>query len=263
MKTATHPTGIKLTFNEEKHQYIDENNKTYYSVTKVIHSLFPRFEAEKIAGFVARKKGVTRDIVLKEWEDKRSSSASFGTKIHLYAESLLRKEKWDVKDNTERELKFMNQLDQLIPKLLTYYDLVSPELIIFSPEYSISGTLDLLMRNKRTGKLAIFDWKTNEEIRSINKHKAEQSGLYQLNHIPDCNFFHYAIQLNVYRSILINEKYYKDSDFELSIFHIQENRVVPYILPLLEAEATYVMETAKNPIDELKIEYDKDNNKEE
>jgi len=251
MKTAKHPTGLTINFNEKEHRYVDENNNVYNSVTSVIHSLFPKFDAEKISVFVARKRGCTQTEVLNEWEEKRSSSSNFGDKIHNYAECLLTQKTFvdnynkNTFDYQQKEKGYLKQTEEIIPKLLKCYDLIGAEKIIFSPDNKLSGTIDILMRNKRTKTLAIFDWKTNEEIRNLNKHKATQTGLYSLSHIPDANFYHYALQLNTYRKILINEKYFEDTNFEMAIFHIQENKIVPYKLPLLEKESDYILEAAK------------------
>lgn len=260
MKTAKHPNGLVMNFNEEKHSYVDETGQVYNGVTKIIHSLFPKFDAERIAGFVARKRGCPRQEVLDEWESKRKASSEFGDKIHAYAESLLTKQKFedDYDRNTDayhdKEAPYMKQVKKLVPKLLKFYDLLGAEKIIFSPENKLSGTIDILMRNKRTGQLALFDWKTNEEIRPSNKHKPTQSGLYGLSHILDSNFWHYVIQLNTYRMMLVKEGYYPDTDYELAIFHVRENEIIPYRLPLLEKEALYIMESSKN----LKEEKDED-----
>jgi hypothetical protein len=252
MKTAKHPSGLIMTFNDEKHRYVDESGQVYNSVTKVIHELFPKFEAEKIAGFVARKRGCLREEVLAEWETKRKASSDFGSKIHSYAESLLTGEKFkneyerNIDSYHEKEKSYMKQVEKIVPNLLKSYDLIGSEHIIFSPENRLSGTVDILMRNKRTGQLAIFDWKTNEEIRNQNKHKATQSGMYGLSHILDANFNHYALQLNTYRMILIKEGYYSETDYELAIFHIRETEVVPYRLPLMEKEALYLTDMSKD-----------------
>ena len=252
MKTAKHPSGLVMNFNDEKHSYVDEKGQVYNGVTKIIHSLFPKFDAERIAGFVARKRGCLREEVLEEWETKRRASSEFGDKIHAYAESLLTEQKFEddydrnVDAYHEKEKPYMKQVKKLVPKLLKFYDLLGAEKIIFSPDNKLSGTIDILMRNKRTGGLALFDWKTNEEIRNQNKHKASQSGLYGLTHIPDANYWHYSLQLNAYRMMLIKEGYYKDTDFELAIFHVRESDIVPYKLPLLEKEALYLMESSKN-----------------
>ncbi|MBK7867502.1 MAG: hypothetical protein IPJ75_11260 [Ignavibacteriales bacterium] len=41
---------------------------------------------------------------------------------------------------------------------------VIPELIVFSEELGIAGTVDLLVYNPRTDKYDIYDWKTNKSI---------------------------------------------------------------------------------------------------
>lgn len=241
-----------INFDDEKHRYIDDSGRIYNGVTKVIHGLFPEFDAERIAGFVARKRGCLREEVLQEWETKRKASTDFGDKMHHYAECLLTGEKFvddfgtNIDIYKEKEAGCMKQLEELIPKLLKCYELIGAEKIIFSPDNKLSGTVDMLMRNKRTGGLAIFDWKTNEEIRSSNKHKITQSGLFGLSHILDSNFWHYTLQLCTYRMILKQEKYYPDEDYELAIFHIRESGITPYKLPLMEKEAAYIMETSKN-----------------
>lgn len=251
MKTSVHPSGLVINFDEDKHRYVDDNGQVYTGVTKVIHSLFPQFDAERIAGFVARKRGCLREEVLAEWEEKRNASTDFGDKIHSYAESLLTKQKFidesddNIKSYKEKEIPYMKQVKKIIPKLLKHYELIGAEKIVFSPSYAVSGTIDILMRNKRTKQLSIFDWKTNEEIRDKNKHHPSQTGLYFLNHIPDSNFYHYALQANVYRMLLITEKYYPETDYELAIFHIREDSIVPYKLPLLENEAEQLLKKAK------------------
>jgi hypothetical protein len=45
----------------------------------------------------------------------------------------------------------------------------------------------------------IYDWKRSKEIKAENRF---QTGLGPLAHLPDCNYWHYSLQLNVYRWIL-------------------------------------------------------------
>jgi len=245
VKTATHPSGLIINFNEEKHRYVDETGKRYYGTTSVIHSQFPRFDAERIAGFVARKRGCTREEVLQEWELKRKTAADFGTRIHTYADASLTGEVI-AGDTSTRENLYIEQVQKLAPKLLKHYDLLGTEVIVFSPQYNISGTLDVLMRNKRTKSLAIFDWKTNEEIRSLNKHKPSQRGFGVLSHVPDSNFFHYQLQLSLYSKIIEIENYFNINNFELAIFHIQAEKIIPYKMKYMESEATDLLKISKN-----------------
>ena len=51
------------------------------------------------------------------------------------------------------------------------------------------------------GTLSIYDWKRSKEITRINNFK--KSAINKLIcHMPDSNFWHYALQLNTYKRIL-------------------------------------------------------------
>jgi hypothetical protein len=253
VKTAFNPSGQLISFDEEKHKYVDSSKTIYNSVTTVIKKQFPEFDAERIAGFVAKKRGCLREDVLNEWEFKRNASSAFGDKIHSYAEFLLqKKEQWEKKDliiessdYRDKVDSYCQQLDILIPKLLDFYELLGAEKIIFSPEHKISGTIDLLMRNKRTGQLAIFDWKTNEEIRLKHKTNEKQTGFNFFFKIPDANFYHYQMQLSTYARILEIEKYYDPTEFELAIFHIRKSEIIPYKMEYMKEEADMIMNISK------------------
>ena len=57
------------------------------------------------------------------------------------------------------------------------------------------------------GTLQIYDWKRSKEItksNSWNKYSTTEC----LNHLPDTNYWHYSLQLNIYKYIL-EKKYNK------------------------------------------------------
>ena len=45
----------------------------------------------------------------------------------------------------------------------------------------------------------LFDWKRSKQIKKENYYR---KGKYPLNHIDDANYWHYALQLNIYKYIL-------------------------------------------------------------
>jgi hypothetical protein len=57
------------------------------------------------------------------------------------------------------------------------------------------------------GTLSIYDWKRSKNITRINNFN-KFALPPQLCHLPDSNFWHYSLQLNIYRKIL-EEKYGK------------------------------------------------------
>jgi hypothetical protein len=62
----------------------------------------------------------------------------------------------------------------------------------------------MVYKNK-DGTLSIYDWKRTKEIKAVN-HWNKWSINPLLSHIPDTNYWHYALQLNTYKAI-IEEKY--------------------------------------------------------
>ncbi len=72
--------------------------------------------------------------------------------------------------------------------------------MVYYEELKLSGSIDMVFENP-DGTLQIYDWKRCEEI----KHEAS-FGQYSktpcISHLPDTNFWHYALQLNVYKTIL-------------------------------------------------------------
>ena len=62
------------------------------------------------------------------------------------------------------------------------------------------------------GSFSIYDWKRCKKIEKSNKF---EFGLENLDHLPNSNFWHYTLQLNIYKYIL-GQKY----DFKVKLFPI-------------------------------------------
>jgi hypothetical protein len=80
------------------------------------------------------------------------------------------------------------------------------EWLIYDDDVKISGSIDMVYENP-DGTLSIYDWKRCKNITRINNFN--NFGLPpQICHLPDSNFWHYALQLNTYKKI-IEDKYGK------------------------------------------------------
>lgn len=261
MITVKNPRGRKITFNEEDHKYFDEKGNQYHSTTKVIHSLFPEFKQDMMAYVCGRKrlmkeKGYAtkedvpvpecmemKKVILAEWEDNRVESCDRGTQVHRYAECKLLGIPFDMEFTAPKAEKMAKVLDPFIEQLLTQYELVETEKIIFCPRILLAGTVDLIMQNKETKKLCIFDWKTNKAI--SQKDSYGQKGLLFLEHIEHSNYWHYVIQLNIYRWMLHNEKYGVFDNPEMALFHINTRGVKGYEIPRVDWEVEKIVEYVK------------------
>ena len=103
------------------------------------------------------------------------------------------------------------------------------------------------------GTLQIYDWKRCEEIRhepEFNKYAKTPC----IDHLPDTNFWHYALQLNVYKYIL-ESKYGKTiTDLYLVCMH-PDNKYKNYQrikVPVLEDEMSELVKLRLAQVKEQK-----------
>jgi hypothetical protein len=111
------------------------------------------------------------------------------------------------KDKSESEVKeweFFLQFVQDTPELVPY----RTEWIIFHEEIHLAGSIDMVYINKENGKLAIYDWKRCLDISSENPFHQFASAAC-ISYLPDTKYWHYALQLNLYKFIL-EDKYDKE-----------------------------------------------------
>ena len=82
-----------------------------------------------------------------------------------------------------------------------YGDKVFPEIIVFSEELEVAGTMDLLVYNSNNGECNIFDWKTSKKI----DHNGRKQAITQAcSGLTDCRFDQYSLQLSMYSYLLEN-----------------------------------------------------------
>ena len=68
---------------------------------------------------------------------------------------------------------------------------------IYDKEYQIAGSIDMIF--KKDNKFIIFDWKRCKEIKESNSF---EHAFPPIEHLPNCNKWQYALQLNTYKFIL-------------------------------------------------------------
>ena len=231
--TSQNPRGITITFTESNHKYtsiIDGKEISYISGTTFISKFFPPFDPTgSITRACAKKRGLTVEAIKQEWKEKGDKSCAFGTKIHESVEDTLngkplRNKPLDLRE----ELTMMNAVN-LGKKLLDRFDILGVEKIIFDEKLKIAGTMDLFVKSKMNGKYWIFDHKTNKSIDKENKYNT--FGLHPIEHIPNTNFYHYQLQLQLYEYLLKEVGYIpKDADVGKCLFHITDKGVKTYQL---------------------------------
>lgn len=210
----------KFKFYEEPHvyTYLDDygNEKEIsISVTALVSNYENYFDEEGIAGLKSLKTGISKDEILEKWRFDREFACLKGTHTHLYNEYL-----WGGKNKYSYDKKqvindfgydvlspIWDKLKSICDKFYEKYkDNLIPiglEQVIGSVEYDVAGSIDFLAYSKKLDSIIIIDYKTNKEIKtnSFNDKKM----LPPLDDITDCNYYHYSLQLSMYKIILEKE----------------------------------------------------------
>jgi hypothetical protein len=89
--------------------------------------------------------------------------------------------------------------------------------------------------------LAIYDWKRCREISKTNR--ANKFATHPaIEHLPDTNFWHYALQLNVYKYILQTKYDRRVTDLYIIVLHPEAQNYQRIKLPDLQSEVAELFE---------------------
>ena len=207
----------KMVFDEPSHTYTVVG-KGLKPVSTVIKDFDKPFVAEKQAGFSAMKRGITKEAMLKEWDDIRIEACDNGTRVHDFGERYVI-EKYGVVSNlifmsADQHLKKGEKLQPKELALIKFWDKkpewfvpVCLELRMFCVEMGVAGTADIILVDKRDNTLVIADYKTNKDLFKNFKDK-RLLGIFR--DLKDMPYSKYVIQLSMYQ-ILLEKAGYKVS----------------------------------------------------
>ena len=111
------------------------------------------------------------------------------------------------------------------------------EWTIFNEDVRIAGTVDMIYENESDGTLMIYDWKRCKDIKKTNNFGAFAI-TECVSHLPDTNYWHYALQLNTYKTILERKYGKKIKEMFLVGLHPNLPKYKLYTVPVLEKEMT-------------------------
>lgn len=248
-----------MKFHEGKHIYFNDEGEHYTSGTALIKKFCKPFERDKIAAKFAKKNKRTIQDVLDEWKKLGDDAIKKGIAFHKLKENelsgltsvLIEQEEHPVFQASWEDGLKINNLVKLEPGIY-------PELIVWSDKYKIAGQADYVEITK-TGKINIKDYKTSKEIKlqSFRKWDGTPDMMkFPLTNLEDCNFNHYALQLNLYAFLirqhnrnleigkLTVEHILGDYDGETDIFSLKET--IEFDMPNLQDEIRVILEYFKN-----------------
>ena len=212
-----HPRDSSITFEEEPHIYTIDGDDTFTSVTTWVHNNFQHFDADKIISKMMRGKnwivskyfGLNREEIKAMWEKNRDEASTAGTKLHYDIECFYNNTEIH---NDSKEYSYFLKFHEDFSHLTPY----RTEWMVWDDELKIAGSIDMLFTDN-LGNLLIYDWKRSKEIKMTNKWQSSTNAI--MSDVPDTNFWHYSLQLNIYK-YLIEKNYSKTvSGLFLVIMH--------------------------------------------
>lgn len=233
MKTADHPTLPYTITLDDRHVYRDSEVSVYCSGTSFVKRFFTPFDAAHHASRIASRSGSDPRDVSAAWAAKGKATADWGTLVHAHAEQVVNGLPVAPARN-DRERAAFAAVDNAIAALSATYDFIGAELIVFDPLYLLAGTIDLLARNRDTGGLAIFDWKTYEKLSDDAYGK---TGLPPIAHVKDSKIQHVRLQLALYDVLLRCASAPPAPATELALLHIPPGASDAAYVILDDAEA--------------------------
>jgi len=237
----------------------------------LIHDHFEKFDSDKVIEKMISgpnwKKGhkywgMTPEQIKIQWNTNKDSVSGAGTDLHYEIECFnnsSRRFRFDYTNADLFEIYMANEGENLSNKPIEWQYFINfvkdhPDLkpyrtewVVFNEDIKISGSIDMVYQNP-DGTLSIYDWKRAKSITRINTFNKFALPPC-ICHLPDSNFWHYALQLNMYKYIL-ETKYNKTvKDLYLVRLHpdAEEKNYELIQLPNLSVEINdLVQERIKN-----------------
>jgi ATP-dependent exoDNAse (exonuclease V) beta subunit len=242
-KRNAHPRDKLIKFYAKGHKYeitIDPNTK-YMSVTTWNHRHFPKFDADAVIENIFKSKswapghkywGLTAEEIKASWKANGDAVSGAGTNMHENIEHFMNDKRFQFEYTQKElyeiyhsdELSFSNRLTSLEWDYFIQFVKDHPHLkpyrtewMIFHEDLKLAGSIDMVYENP-DGTLAIYDWKRSKEITKVNNWNQFATNKL-ICHMPDSNFWHYALQLNTYKAILEQKYDKKVTDLYLVRLH--------------------------------------------
>jgi hypothetical protein len=248
-----HERDNKIHFDEPTHIYtVNGSSKGNCSTTTFIHHFFPHFDADKtIKNMMKSPKwpeskwfGMTPEAIKAAWNANGREASELGTAIHLACEMVMN----GAEDQVDAEVKKTAEWSHF----KKYWEIDSKkfepwrtEWEVWDSDLKLSGSIDMVYRNKTDGTFAIYDWKRAKDMKLDNPF---ENGYGPCAHLPNCNYAHYKLQLNIYKYYLETHYGVKVSEMALVVLHPNNDTFQVYPVPPMEKEVQAMLEARRRAV---------------
>ena len=235
------PREDRVVFYEHDHKYFVDGVLVPRSVTGLLHEYATPFDASRALACMRRGReweakreameqqglGTSDEEITERWRRNGETQSKRGQLLHHHAELLLNGV--EVEEPHTPEFKHVRAVyHALLLRGLTPH---RTELCIYHCGLRVAGQIDALFLD-RDWKLVIVDWKRVHNLRTAGFNPLR----YPLDHLPDTNYWMYALQVNLYRYILETEYRLCVSGMYLAVVHPELSSPRLIEVPRLEQE---------------------------
>ena len=199
------PNEHRLRFDAVEHVYSYDGQAVPRSVTSLIKTYSTDFDARRAADLMLASPmrpeqqqvyglDATIDSVIALWTRNGEVQRARGQLLHFFADQLCQgrciEEPWSPE---------LRQAQRILATMASHgLHPYRSEVSIYHAGLRVAGQPDLLLTDS-AGTLAVFDWK---RIRALTYDCRFRSMRPPLEHLPDSNYWKYALQVNVYKYML-------------------------------------------------------------
>ena len=253
-----HHFDVKIKFQKNGHKYwINDSETNVCSVTTYIKNFFKKFDTQKIINNILKSDkyknpdykyhNMLYEQIEKLWSDNSTMSSNAGTDLHEDIEKFYNNLEIN---NTSIEFKqFLNFYEDH-----KTFEIYRTEWLIFNEDLKISGSVDAVFINE-DGTLSIYDWKRSKDI----KYDSDEYGDYPLEYLPNTNFYHYSLQLNMYKNILERCYGFKIKDMFLIVIHPEneDNKYKKIKIESMGKEIELILNIRKQELNKIELKNNK------
>ena len=222
---------MKIKFDEASHTYTHVDTGTpFISVTTLLGKYKQPFDRYGHSKRVAKREGVSQELVLEMWEEEKNRACTRGTDIHKILEDYI--SCGDVKDNYGWLCK---SYDMAAERSIDSFKNVLCENLLYDEEHLVAGMADLIYEHKN--EFTVGDFKTNKKFKFSSPYSERLKD--PISHLHNCEFNVYGLQLSFYAYLY--ERMSGKRCRKCVVFYLQDDRFLSYHVNYMKAEVEAIL----------------------
>jgi len=222
---------VKIKFDETSHTYTHVDTGTpFISVTTLLGKYKQPFDRYGHSKRVAKREGVSQELVLEMWEEEKNRACTRGTDIHKILEDYI--SCGDVKDNYGWLCK---SYDTAAERSIDSFKNVLCENLLYDEEHLVAGMADLIYEHKN--EFTVGDFKTNKKFKFSSPYSERLKD--PISHLHNCEFNVYGLQLSFYAYLY--ERMSGKRCRKCVVFYLQDDRFLSYHVNYMKAEVEAIL----------------------